>query len=55
MPLLQVEKDIQRELDAEKPQGEEALNNLFKQIYGKVGLLSTWQVFNSNGATAAFG
>ncbi|CAM9163362.1 unnamed protein product [Ascophyllum nodosum] len=31
----EVEKDIQRELDAEKPQGEEALNNLFKQIYGK--------------------
>lgn len=29
-----VEKEVEKELDAEKPQGEEALNNLFKQIYG---------------------
>lgn len=33
---MQVEKEVQKELDAEKPQGEEALNNLFKQIYGNV-------------------
>ncbi|CAM9468053.1 unnamed protein product [Pylaiella littoralis] len=30
-----VEKEVQKELDAEKPEGEEALNNLFKSIYGK--------------------
>lgn len=30
-----VEKEVQKELDAEKPQGEQALNDLFKSIYGK--------------------
>ncbi|CAM9883728.1 unnamed protein product [Scytosiphon promiscuus] len=30
-----VEKEVQKELDAEKPGGEEALNDLFKSIYGK--------------------
>eukprot|EP00904_Undaria_pinnatifida_P003220 jgi/Undpi1/1289/HiC_scaffold_11.g04681.m1 len=29
-----VEKEVQKELDDEKPQGEDALNSLFKQIYG---------------------
>lgn len=33
----QVEKEVQKELDADKPEGEEALNHLFKQIYGNVG------------------
>lgn len=32
----QVEKEVQKELDEEKPQGEQALNDLFKSIYGKV-------------------
>ncbi|CAN0506685.1 unnamed protein product [Ectocarpus sp. 12 AP-2014] len=30
-----VEKEVQKELEAEKPGGEEALNDLFKSIYGK--------------------
>jgi suppressor of G2 allele of SKP1 len=29
-----IEKDAQAEMDAEKPQGDEALNKLFKDIYG---------------------
>lgn len=31
----EVEKHMQKDLDADKPEGEEALNSLFKQIYGK--------------------
>eukprot|EP00752_Nemacystus_decipiens_P010675 g9506.t1 len=30
-----VEKEVQKELDSEKPEGEQALNDLFKSIYGK--------------------
>ncbi|CBN79827.1 SGT1 homologue [Ectocarpus siliculosus] len=30
-----VEKEVQKELEAEKPGGEQALNDLFKSIYGK--------------------
>ena len=29
-----IEKDAQAEMDAEKPEGDEALNKLFKDIYG---------------------
>lgn len=35
-PCEQVEKEVKKELEADKPEGEEALNNLFKQIYGNV-------------------
>ena len=31
---------MQKELDDEKPQGEDALNSLFKQIYGSVSHLT---------------
>lgn len=31
-----MEKEVQKELEAEKPDGEQALNDLFKSIYGKV-------------------
>ena len=30
-----MDKDIEKELKAEKPEGDEALNNLFKEIYSK--------------------
>ncbi|CAM9170604.1 unnamed protein product [Hapterophycus canaliculatus] len=30
-----VEKEVQKELEADKPDGEQALNDLFKSIYGK--------------------
>merc|ERR1712079_389253 len=30
----QIDRDMEAELKADKPQGEEALNTLFKQIYG---------------------
>lgn len=41
----QVEREVQKELDADKPEGEEALNNLFKQIYGKVGVVTALVFF----------
>lgn len=33
---VQVDRELKKELDADKPEGEEALNSLFKQIYGNV-------------------
>ncbi len=45
----QVGKEVQKELESEKPEGEQALNDLFKSIYGKVSLrvllllcIATW-------------
>ena len=31
----QIDKNIKKDLAKEKPEGDEALNNLFKEIYGK--------------------
>ena len=34
------------ELEKEKPEGEEALNELFKSIYGKVTQMATWSIYS---------